>query len=522
MLRNELTGSLDVAMPEFDIVIIGGGATGLGIALDASLRDYSVLLIEKGDFASGTSSRSTKLVHGGVRYLAKGDILLVREALKERGIMLRNAPHLTDIQEFLIPVYTWWDAMLYTLGLGFYDLLSGRYSLGRSSFIGPSEVRKRLPLIRSRGLKGGILYHDGRFDDARYALELARAAVDQGATVLNYFSLSGFIKNDAGKILGIYCKDQAGGREYKVLSKLVINAGGVFSDEIRMMDQPGCRPGIRPSRGVHVVLDRSFLRGNTALMIPKTSDGRVLFLIPWYDRVIAGTTDTPVDRPENEPRASDEEIRFILKTAGMYLEKPPEITDVKSVFAGLRPLAAQQGRKGQTKEFSRRHRISWSPSGLLSVTGGKWTTYRLMAKETLEMAIRKGYLYKKACKTRNFKLSEGQAGNDRLKVYGKGREEILELMKSTGENSKQLHPAFPYTAAEMRWICRNEMPCTLSDILARRTRALVLDAAMSMKLAAPVAGLMAEEMGKDAEWIDGELKKYSEIAAMAGMGNNAF
>ena len=378
----------------WDVIVIGGGATGLGIALDASTRGFKTLLLEQSDFAKGTSSRSTKLVHGGVRYLAQGDILLVTEALHERGRILKNAPHLTSNQEFIIPVYTLWDVILYTVGLTFYDLLAGRLSLGRSYFISRSRAIARLPLLKKEGLKGGIVYHDGQFDDSRLAIAIAKACVDNGGTVLNYFKVTGLLKNEKGRITGVTAQDQKTGMEITLNSRLVINATGVFADEIHLMDDPGSKPTIRPSQGVHVVLDSSFLQSSSAIMIPKTDDGRVLFAIPWYGKIVVGTTDTPVDKISTEPKALDTEIDFILKTAGRYLTRAPSRNDVLCIFAGLRPLAADPDNPLSTKEVSRRHKISFSKSGLLSIVGGKWTSYRRMAEETINKAIKTGVLAK--------------------------------------------------------------------------------------------------------------------------------
>ena len=393
----------------WDIIVIGGGATGLGIALDASTRGFKTLLLEQFDFAKGTSSRSTKLVHGGVRYLAQGDILLVTEALHERGRILKNAPHLTSNQEFIIPVYTLWDVILYTVGLTFYDLLAGRLSLGRSYFISRSRAIARLPLLKREGLKGGIVYHDGQFDDSRLAIAIAKACVDNGGIVLNYFKVTGLLKNEKGRITGVTAQDQKTGMEITLNSRLVVNATGVFADEIHLMDDPGSKPTIRPSQGVHVVLDSSFLQSSSAIMIPKTDDGRVLFAIPWYGKIVVGTTDTPVDKISTEPKALDTEIDFILKTAGRYFTRVPSRNDVLCIFAGLRPLAADPDNPLSTKEVSRRHKISFSKSGLLSIVGGKWTSYRRMAEETINKAIKTGVLAKRKCITKDLRLISNEA-----------------------------------------------------------------------------------------------------------------
>ena len=514
MNRNTLIQSLlDEPQKHWDIIIIGGGATGLGIALDAATRGYKTLLLEQSDFTKGTSSRSTKLVHGGVRYMAQGDILLVIEALHERGLMLKNAPHLTANQEFVIPAYTLWDVILYTVGLKFYDLLAGRLSMGKSYFINRSKTLERLPLLKPDGLKGGIVYHDGQFDDSRMAITLARACVENGGRVLNYFRVNALLKDEKGKITGVQVKDIKSGTEYAIHGKLVINATGVFADEIHRMDDPFSKPTIRPSQGVHIVLDNSFLQSNSAIMIPKTDDGRVLFAIPWYGKIVVGTTDTPLDTVTLEPRALDQEIDFILQTAGKYLTRPPEKKDIKCIFAGLRPLAANPGNPASTKEVSRRHKITLSSSGLLSIIGGKWTSYRRMAEDTIDRAIKAGIIEKKKCLTKKFSFysNNKQLKSDRLKIYGDQADEIEKIMNDYPDTGDLIHPALPYTRAEIIWICRNEMPLTVEDMLARRTRALFLDARASREAGPVVAELMAKELGFGKSWQESEISKYNEL-----------
>lgn len=493
----------------WDVVVIGGGATGLGVALDASSRGYRTLLLEQSDFAKATSSRSTKLVHGGVRYMAQGDLFLVMEALRERGILLRNAPHLTFNQEFIIPVYTGFDAVKFTLGLKFYDLLAGSLSMGKSYFINREKTLQRLPLLKKDGLKGGVVYHDGQFDDSRLAVALAQKAIEYGGCVLNYFRVDGFEKDSAGRITGVNATDQVSGDIFTLNAGVVINATGIFADEIARLDDCSTRPTIRPSQGVHLVLDKSFLQSDSAIMIPKTDDGRVLFAIPWYNEVVVGTTDTPLDDISLEPVALEKEIEFILKTAGDYLVKKPSRSDVLCVFAGLRPLAADPGNTGSTKEVSRRHKIYISPSGLLSVVGGKWTTYRRMAEETIDRVISLGKLEKKKSVTKEMRLDGNTKNyNDRLQIYGAGMDEIRRIIATNPEYGRQMHPKLPYTPAEIFWICRNEMPCMLEDVLARRTRSLFLNACASLEIAPAVANIMSSEMGFSEEWKEEQLKSY--------------
>ncbi len=512
MNRESLILKLTQQVEPWDIIVIGGGATGLGIAVDAVSRGYKTLLLDQADFAGGTSSRSTKLVHGGVRYLAQGDIYLVIEALYERGRMLRNAPHLTSNQEFIIPVYTRWDIFFYSVGLFCYDVLSGYLSLGKSRYINRKRTLERIPQLQPDGLRGGVVYHDGQFDDSRMAISLAHACLERGGVLLNYFRINGLKKNDQGKVTGVIASDLESGREYDLNAKVVINATGVFADQIHMMDDPGSKPTLRPSQGVHIVLDSSFLQSESAFIIPKTDDGRVLFAIPWYGKVVVGTTDTPMDTSEVEPKALESEINFILNTVGNYLVKRPKREDILSIFAGLRPLAANPGKLSSTKEVSRRHKITLSPSGLLSIVGGKWTTYRLMGKETINRAIKAGMIEKRKCITRALLLYTVPIEfSNRLKIYDHGASEIGKMIELDRELGKPIHPTLPYTKAEIIWICRNEMPRTLADMLARRTRALFLDVRASAEMAPEVASLMAFEMGYGTKWQEQEIEKYNQL-----------
>lgn len=497
----------------WDLIIIGGGATGLGIAVDAANRGYKTLLLEQSDFAKGTSSRSTKLVHGGVRYMAQGDLSLVMEALHERGLLLKNAPHLTFNQEFIIPVYTLWDILKYTAGLKFYDLLAGRLSMGKSYFTNREKTLKRIPGLKADGLKGGVVYHDGQFDDSRLAFALAQSAAKSGAIVLNYFRVSGLLKDDKGKITGLLTNDLVSGKEYNLKSNLIINATGVFADSVNKMDNPSSRATIRPSQGVHIVLDKSFLQSSSAIMIPKTDDGRVLFAIPWYGEVVIGTTDTPLDEINLEPVALEKEINFILQTAEKYLVKPPSRSDVLSIYAGLRPLAADPENPESTKEVSRRHKITLSTSGLLTIIGGKWTTYRRMAEDTINKAIKEGMLPESKCITKDLTLTDLKPEDleDRLCIYGDDYPEIKKILSENFDTSRTLHPGLPYTVAEFKWICRNEMPVNIEDLLARRTRALFLNARASAEIAGETASIMADEFGYDSEWIDEQVKSYNDL-----------
>ncbi len=435
-----ITRPLYFLLPQYsgiswDVIVIGGGATGAGIALDASSRGFKTLLLEQADFGKGTSSRSTKLLHGGVRYMAQGDLLLVMEALQERGLIIKNAPHITGNQEFIVPVYNWWDAAKYTIGLKFYDILAGRRSLGKSRFLKPEAIIKKLPTLNRDRLKGGVIYHDGRFDDSRLLISIVRSIADQGGSFLNYCKVTGLLKDSSGKVQGVRATNSHSDLVFELKAGLVINATGVFVDEVLRMDHPVNKRTIRPSQGVHLVFDGSFLGSESALMIPKTDDGRVLFAIPWYDKVVAGTTDTPLDNIALEPKALEEEIAFILHTAGKYMTRQPARTDVLSIFAGLRPLAASQDDPANTREISRRHKITISPSGLITVEGGKWTTYRRMAQDTLNRAMRNGLLEKRPCLTRDLRLHGFLPDNkhDRLHIYGTHGRDILDLIMERPE-----------------------------------------------------------------------------------------
>jgi len=498
----------------WDMVIIGGGATGLGVALDAVSRGFKAIILEQSDFSKGTSSRSTKLVHGGVRYLAQGNIDLVREALRERGLLQKNAPHLVQNEIFVIPNYSWWDKFFYTVGLTMYDLLSGKLSLGRSKGISKKEAISRISTIKQEGLKGGVIYHDGQFDDSRLAVNAAQTIFEQGGGVLNYFEVTGLIKNN-GKVSGVQAVDNESGKEYSIKGKAVINATGVFVDEILSMDQPAHKNIVRPSQGVHIVLEREFLPGNDAIMIPKTDDGRVLFAVPWHNKVVVGTTDTPLDEHSLEPTALEKEIDFILHTAEKYLTKKPTRSDVKSVFAGLRPLAAPQGDSQKTKEISRSHKVMVSKTGLITITGGKWTTFRKMGEDTVDKAITIAKLprIKSASETLPVHgAKESVDFNDPLYFYGSDLEEIKKLMKKEPALQEELHKDYRHVKAEVIWAVKNEMARTIEDFLARRIRMLFLDARAAIEMAPAVADLMSRELGKDTEWAKNQVIAFTKLA----------
>lgn len=499
---------------QWDVAVIGGGATGLGIAVDAARRGYKVVLLEKNDFAKGTSGKSTKLVHGGVRYLAQGNIKLVMEALRERGFLLANAPHLTRTQYFVIPVYSIFYLLFYGIGLALYDLLSGKKSLGKTEILSKKATLDRLPGIRRKGLKGGILYADGQFDDARLAITLALTAADHGATILNYFRVSQLLKTE-GHITGIEAIDEISGQTYRIQASVVINATGVFADSILRMDDPGAAPIVMPSQGVHLVVNKSIFPAREALMIPKTKDGRVLFAVPWHNAVVIGTTDTPRERIEEEPKALDEEINFILDQFNRYREKPIDRSKVSAVFAGLRPLVKVRGTKN-TAALSRDHTILISKSGLLSIIGGKWTTYRKMAKDAVDRSILMGELPPVKCRTGKLRLHGYDPDidyDDNLSVYGSDAAKILELMANNPELQERVHPDYPYTKGEVVWSIRHEMALQAEDILARRSRLLYLDARAALQAAPEVVSLMAKELGRSEDWQQEQLTRFQQLAA---------
>ncbi|MHB1920925.1 MAG: glycerol-3-phosphate dehydrogenase/oxidase [Chitinophagaceae bacterium] len=498
----------------WDVIIIGGGATGLGCALDAASRGYQTLLLEQSDFAKGTSSRSTKLVHGGVRYLAQGRIGLVFEALRERGRLGKNAPHLVVRQAFIIPCYSWWVIIKYWIGLKVYDWLAGSLSFGSSTLFSKSKLIASIPSINQQGLKGGIEYWDGQFDDARLAVNLAQTCAQKGGTLLNYVKVTGLLKTDTGKVQGVIARDMENGQEYSLFSKSVVNATGVFVDEILQMDKASGKKIVCPSQGVHLVFKKSFLNGDKAILIPQTTDQRVLFAIPWKDHLLVGTTDTPLDQLSMEPIALHQEVDFILETIGKYLHPSPNRQDILSVFAGLRPLAAPGNLNSKTKEISRSHQLMVNPSGLMTITGGKWTTYRKMGEDAINKAIQVGELTPYSCSTKILKIHGYRisAVNSHLSVYGSDEEEINQLIRENPELGQQLDERFPYLKAEVIWAVRHEMARTVEDVLARRLRILFLDARAAIDLSAEVGTLMAGELGYDPNWQASQLVSFRALA----------
>mgnify|MGYP003531384688 FL=1 len=516
MKRSEQLSKLNKTK-DWDVIIIPGGASGLGTALDAASRGYKTIMVEAVDFAKGTSSRSTKLVHGGVRYLEQGDISLVKEALKERGLMAQNAGHVVKNQTFVIPNYNWWGGYFYTIGLTVYDLLAGRLSLGRSKYISKKKTIELLPTVEQKGLVSGVIYHDGQFDDSRLAINLAQTAVEKGACVLNYTKVINLLKDDKNQVTGVLVEDKETGEKKEIKGKVTINATGVFTNSIMKMNDKVYKKYIVPSQGIHLVFDKSFLPSDYALMVPKTSDGRVLFAVPWHDKIIVGTTDTLIKSHSLEPIALESEIEFVLETAQRFLAKKPTRADVLAVFAGLRPLAAPEKEGQSTKEVSRSHKIFVSETGLITITGGKWTTYRKIAEDIIDKAISEKKLPKKECKTEHLSIRGNQKTStldreNHLYVYGSDIKNIMALQNNALELKEKIHPDYDFTMAEVAWAIRYEMAITLDDILARRVRLLFLDSRAAISSCEKVARFMAKELGKDELWITNQISEFKTIA----------
>jgi glycerol-3-phosphate dehydrogenase len=513
MTRELLLSKIEENKNYWDVIVIGGGATGLGTALEASSRGYKTLLLEQHDFSKATSSRSTKLVHGGVRYLQQGNVSLVLEALHERGLLKQNAPHLVFNQSFIVPIYDWWSGPFYGIGLKVYDLLAGKLGLGPSKILSKEETLEQIPNIEAEGLRGGVIYIDGQFDDSRLAINLAQTILDHGGIAINYMQVMALTKDKAA-INGVIAFDKETGKEYTLNSRVVINATGVFTDNILQMDDPLAKRIIAVSQGVHLVLDKEFLPGESAIMVPQTEDGRVLFAVPWHNKVVVGTTDTEVSSASLEPRALEEEIEFILNHAKKYMKKDPSRSDVKSVFAGLRPLVRPSDSKN-TAAISRDHYLTVSKSGLVTITGGKWTTYRKMGEDTIDEAAKVAGLEKRPCITKSLRIHGWLKNVDKtnpLYFYGSEIIAIKEMVNKTPELEQQICSSLSHIKAEVVWHVRNEMARTVEDVLARRTRSLFLDAKASIEMAPTVAKIMAKELGKTSEWEEQQIYDYTKLA----------
>ncbi len=504
------------ADPCWDVVIIGGGATGLGAAVDAASRGYRTLLVEQGDFAQATSSRSTKLVHGGVRYLQQGNVKLVREALYERGLWFRHAPHLVRELAFLVPCYRWWQGVWYGIGLDLYDRLAGDLGLAASERLDRDETMARIRNLETAELTGGVVYRDGQFDDARAAVTLARTAADHGAILLTGVRVEA-LRRQQGRIAGVHLVDSETGAAWDVETRSVINAAGIFSDAVRRLDEPTAAARIVPSQGAHIVLPAAFLESDTAILIPRTEDGRVLFAIPWNDRVLLGTTDSERPQAELEPRPLAEEIDFLLRTASRYLAKDPGAADVLSTFAGQRALVRERG-AASTAVLARDHVVTVSDAGLVTIAGGKWTTYRRMAAAAVDAAEPVAGLPHRPSQTETLplhgwcNLSAAAPGADHRRAFGADLKDLQAL--EVRENlSAPLHPKLPYSQGEVVWAARHEMALRVEDVLSRRTRALLLDAGAAMEAAPMAARLLATELGRDETWERQQVQDFTALAA---------
>lgn len=492
----------------FDFCIVGGGATGLGAAVDAASRGHSVVLLEQADFAKGTSSRSTKLVHGGVRYLQQGNVSLVLEALRERGRLTKNAPHLVHDLSFIIPNYSWWEGPFYGIGMKVYDQLAGKLGLGPSKWLSKEETLERIPTVETENLIGGVMYHDGQFDDSRLAVNLAQTAAGLGAKIVNYAKCTGLLKTD-GLVSGVEALDLENNEPLQIHARCVINATGIFVDDLRAKDDTASKPMVTVSQGIHIVLPKEFLPGNAAIMIPKTADGRVLFAVPWHDCVVVGTTDTPLHEKSMEPRALASEVEFVMEHAAKYLTKDPRPEDVLSIFAGLRPLV-KAGDDTNTAAISRDHTIVVSNSGLITVTGGKWTTYRKMAEDVIDQAEMVSGVDQRRCETETLQIrgwSRTEIPEPNLRPYGADAAAIRGLGQA-----EKIHPDLGITPAEVRWHVREEMARSVEDVLARRSRCLLLNARASIEAAPAVAKIMAEELKRDAAWETAQVEAYGKLA----------
>ena len=514
MQRDDMLAQIQDANELWDFIIIGGGATGLGTAVDAASRGYKTLLLEQYDFGKGTSGKSTKLAHGGVRYLQQGNLKLVLEALHERNLMRQNAPHLVHKLPFIVPNFHWWEAPFYGIGLKLYDFLAGKHNFGNSHWLNREQVCRHIPTIATDNLRGGILYYDGQFDDTRLLINLAQTAAEHGATILNYMPVFRLL-HSGSTVNGVVAQDLEAQTEYKLRARLVINATGVFADQVRQMDDAQARSLIVPSQGVHIVLDKSFLPGESALMIPKTDDGRVLFAIPWQNYTLVGTTDTPVNTTNIEPQAFNHELDFLISHTARYLTKVPTENDILSVFVGLRPLVTQPGRH-LTKALSREHLLHLSRTGLLTIIGGKWTTYRKMAQDTIDKAIKLTGLPPKPAITHQLRL-HGYCENAHelaeFEIYGADAPAIEKLCAADPQYSELLHPNLPMRAGEVFWAVQQEMARTVEDFLARRRRVLFQNARLGLEIAPKVATLMATALGKNETWITAQVKAFQEVAS---------
>lgn len=513
--RDESLNRIHQTKEPWDLLVVGGGATGVGVAMDAASRGLRVLLLEQSDFGKGTSSRSTKLVHGGVRYLQQGNINLVREALHERSLLLKNAPHLVTDMSFVIPCRTYWSRFYYGLGLRIYDWLSTSHSFGRSHGVSREEAIRMVPGLNSKGLRGGVVYHDGQFDDARLLINMVRTAHEQGACLANYLGVTGFSRNIHDRIDGVSAMDLESGDSFEIAARCVVNAAGPFCDQIRSLDDPDSEGMLAASQGVHLVLPRRFFPGNSSMIVPKTSDGRVIFVIPWHDRVIVGTTDTAIDNIRLEPEPRAEEVDFLLETASDYLTNLPSKNDIVAVFTGIRPLV-KNDRSKRTASLSRDHVIRFSKHGLVTMTGGKWTTVRKMAEDCVNRIVREFGFDAGPCKTRLLAIHGAEKNacmaNEPRAYYGSDLRGVRELERQSPELSEKLSPDLVIRKSDIIWAVRYEMARTVDDVLARRTRSLLLDARATLEVAPTVIQMLAAELGRDSAWCEQQERDFQSMS----------
>lgn len=513
MKREEAVGAMEAKGHVWDVIVIGGGATGLGVAVDASARGYKTLLLEQSDFAKATSSRSTKLIHGGVRYLRQGRLSLVSDSLKERGRLVRNAPGLVQPLPFIVPTYHWHEIPYYLAGLKLYDLFAGRWRMDPSRRLNRQATLEQLPNLVSSRLKGGIQYYDAQFDDAQLAMALAETIFRLGGKAVNYAQVRELLK-EGSRVDGVIAEDLESGKVSTIRGRAIINATGVFADAIRRLDHSDAPPIMTYSRGSHIVLPASFLSSKAALMVPKTSDGRVLFAIPWQGRLLAGTTDVPTTEASLDPSPSTEEIAYILGHLRDYLRRTPEPHDILSCFAGLRPLV-KAGGAGQTSKISRDHSIEVSLSGLITVAGGKWTTYRKMGADTIDRAIETGRLKKRQCVTEKLAISSPGPDGPNRNSNNDDEDEDQPVSSEQPEAERRLHPSLPFSEAEVVSAVRHQMARTVEDVLARRLRALFLDVEASVEIAPKVAAIVAKELGRTDDWAQRQVVQYKRLAGKA-------
>jgi glycerol-3-phosphate dehydrogenase len=512
--RGRQWSRLESEREKWDVAVIGGGATGVGVAIDAATRGYRVVLCEQHDFGKGTSSRSTKLVHGGVRYLKQGHIGLVRSALYERGLLRKNAPHLVHALPNIVPIYSRFEGPYYGLGMKVYDWLSGKLSFGRSRWLSVSDTVARIPAIEQRGLRGGVLYFDGQFDDTRLLINMMQTAIDCGAVCLNYVRVRDLIKQ-TGRVEGFIAEDMETGKSVRVNARVVVNATGPFSDTILRLDEPTAEQVIAASQGIHIVLEGKFLGGETALMVPKTPDGRVIFAIPWHGHTMIGSTDTPIQNASLEPRPQRPEIEFLLETVTPYLSMKPTASDIRSTWAGVRPLFRSSA-TANTAKLGRDHVIRVSTNGLVSILGGKWTSYRKMAQDGVDRAAEVGGLKPAACRTQKLPLhgaqEPGTSATSSLAGYGSDAMTIQRMANESPDGNELVAPGVRDIAAQVIWAARHEMARTVEDVLARRLRILFLNAETAMAAAPHVAELLARELNLDENWRRDQIATFGEAA----------